>query len=65
MRAMQNIKSKLLDECTRDGSLDWHGKPAIKRKTGGWKSGMLLLGMFVSVINLVIRSRLKLEFQTD
>ncbi|KAM0048588.1 putative proton-dependent oligopeptide transporter family, MFS transporter superfamily [Helianthus debilis subsp. tardiflorus] len=33
----------LLDECTRDGSLDWHGKPAVKRKTGGWKSGMLLL----------------------
>ncbi|KAL8227998.1 hypothetical protein R6Q57_015582 [Mikania cordata] len=33
----------LLDECTRDGSLDWHGKPAVKSKTGGWKSGMLLL----------------------
>ncbi|KVH97112.1 Major facilitator superfamily domain, general substrate transporter [Cynara cardunculus var. scolymus] len=40
---MQNVKTRLLDECTRDGSLDWHGKPAVKRKTGGWKSGMLLL----------------------
>ncbi|KAI3743790.1 hypothetical protein L1987_56857 [Smallanthus sonchifolius] len=36
-------RSRLLDECTIDGSLDWHGKPAVKRKTGGWKSGMLLL----------------------
>ncbi|GKC35177.1 NRT1/ PTR family 7.3-like protein, partial [Tanacetum coccineum] len=40
---MKNVKARLLDECTRDGSLDWHGKPAVKRKTGGWKSGMLLL----------------------
>ncbi|KAK9051550.1 hypothetical protein SSX86_028177 [Deinandra increscens subsp. villosa] len=40
---LQNVKNMLLDECTRDGSLDWHGKPAVKRKTGGWKSGMLLL----------------------
>nr|XP_043626990.1 protein NRT1/ PTR FAMILY 7.3-like [Erigeron canadensis] len=39
----QNAKERLLDECTRDGSLDWYGKPARKRKTGGWKSGMLLL----------------------
>ncbi|GAB4861902.1 hypothetical protein Ancab_037157 [Ancistrocladus abbreviatus] len=29
--------------CTKDGSLDWHGRPAIKGKSGGWKSGILLL----------------------
>nr|KAJ0209938.1 hypothetical protein LSAT_V11C400174160 [Lactuca sativa] len=39
----QSVKNKLLNECTRDGSLDWNGKPAVKQKTGGWKSGMLLL----------------------
>lgn len=32
--------------CTRDGSVDRHGKPAIKEKTGGWRCGMLLLGNF-------------------
>ncbi|GKF28191.1 NRT1/ PTR family 7.3-like protein [Tanacetum coccineum] len=39
----RTLRLRLLDECTRDCSLDWHGKPAVKRKTGGWKSGMLLL----------------------
>ncbi|KAF3440000.1 hypothetical protein FNV43_RR18278 [Rhamnella rubrinervis] len=29
--------------CTRDGSVDRHGKPATKEKTGGWRCGMLLL----------------------
>ncbi|CAN4111773.1 unnamed protein product [Withania somnifera] len=36
-------KKRLLDCCTKDGSTDRHGKPAIKAKTGGWKSGSLLL----------------------
>ncbi|XP_019189132.1 PREDICTED: protein NRT1/ PTR FAMILY 7.3-like isoform X1 [Ipomoea nil] len=36
-------KLRLLDSYTRDGSTDRHGKPALKRKTGGWKSGILLL----------------------
>nr|GMD62423.1 protein NRT1/ PTR FAMILY 7.3-like [Ipomoea batatas] len=39
----QEGKMRLLDSCTRDGSTDRHGKPALKRKTGGWKSGKLLL----------------------
>ncbi|XP_019189148.1 PREDICTED: protein NRT1/ PTR FAMILY 7.3-like [Ipomoea nil] len=39
----QEEKMRLLDSCTRDGSTDSHGKPALKRKTGGWKSGKLLL----------------------
>ncbi|XP_045828389.1 protein NRT1/ PTR FAMILY 7.3-like [Trifolium pratense] len=28
---------------TRDGSVDFYGKPAIKNRTGGWKSATLLL----------------------
>ncbi|CAK9149522.1 unnamed protein product [Ilex paraguariensis] len=39
----QDGSNRLSDPCTKDGSIDWRGKFAIKRKTGGWKSGMLLL----------------------
>ncbi|KAK3195026.1 hypothetical protein Dsin_026336 [Dipteronia sinensis] len=28
---------------TKDGSLDYHGQPAVKRRTGGWRCGLLLL----------------------
>ncbi|KAK6918521.1 Proton-dependent oligopeptide transporter family, partial [Dillenia turbinata] len=31
------------DACTKDGSLDRHGKPALKEKTGGWRSGIWIL----------------------
>lgn len=30
-----------------DGSVDCYGKPAIKNKTGGWKSALLILGKYV------------------
>ncbi|GAA0143896.1 hypothetical protein Leryth_015498 [Lithospermum erythrorhizon] len=33
----------LEDACTKDGTIDYHGKPAHKRKTGGWNSAILLL----------------------
>lgn len=46
MHPKQEGNMRLLDSCTRDGSTDSHGKPALKRKTGGWKSGTLLLGKF-------------------
>ncbi|CAL9006856.1 unnamed protein product [Prunus brigantina] len=36
-------EKRLLNECTRDGSVDWYGKPAVKGSTGGWRCGMLLL----------------------
>ncbi|KAF8379288.1 hypothetical protein HHK36_028721 [Tetracentron sinense] len=39
----QEVGEKLCDVYTRDGSLDRFGKPAAKGRTGGWKSGMLLL----------------------
>ncbi|AES87363.2 peptide/nitrate transporter [Medicago truncatula] len=32
-----------INPCTRDGSIDYYGKPAIKARTGGWKSASLLL----------------------
>ena len=30
--------------CTMDGSVDSKGRPASKKKTGGWLAGSLLLG---------------------
>ncbi|XP_019187809.1 PREDICTED: protein NRT1/ PTR FAMILY 7.2-like [Ipomoea nil] len=30
-------------ECTLDGSIDKHGRPAVRATTGGWVSGVLLL----------------------
>ncbi|XVE76954.1 hypothetical protein DITRI_Ditri13aG0022200 [Diplodiscus trichospermus] len=29
--------------CTKDGSVDRHGKPAIKGRTGGWRCAMFIL----------------------
>lgn len=37
------------EECTRDGSLDRFSRPALKGKTGGWRSGMLLLGIVLLI----------------
>ncbi|XP_050387334.1 protein NRT1/ PTR FAMILY 7.3-like [Argentina anserina] len=31
------------DDFTRDGSVDRHGKPALRRNTGGWRCGIFLL----------------------
>lgn len=47
MDGQQEGKKRLLDCCTKDGSTDRHGKPAIKAKTGGWKTGSLLLGLLI------------------
>lgn len=55
---------RLLDSCTRDGSTDRHGKPALKRKTGGWKSGKLLLGKF-NYMAAGNRSRMSLKGVLD
>ncbi|KAA3469404.1 protein NRT1/PTR FAMILY 7.2 isoform X2 [Gossypium australe] len=30
--------------CTKDGSLDRYGRPAIKGRTGGWRCAMFILG---------------------
>ena len=29
--------------CTLDGTIDWHGQPAIRSKTGGWVAGIIIL----------------------
>ncbi|KAL2533948.1 Protein NRT1/PTR FAMILY 7.3 [Abeliophyllum distichum] len=35
--------TRIVDASTKDGTMDIYGKPAMKGKTGGWRSGMLLL----------------------
>jgi hypothetical protein len=30
---------------TQDGSVDSRGKPALKKKSGGWVAGIIILGM--------------------
>lgn len=34
---------KCINSCTGDGSVDFYGKPALKARTGGWRSASLLL----------------------
>ncbi|KAG7011521.1 Protein NRT1/ PTR FAMILY 7.3 [Cucurbita argyrosperma subsp. argyrosperma] len=42
----ENLKdgeTKERDVCTLDGTVDWHGQPAIKSKSGGWVAGIIIL----------------------
>lgn len=39
---------KRQEEYTLDGSVDRHGRPAIRSKTGTWAAGILLLGKLYS-----------------
>lgn len=34
--------------CTLDGTVDWKGHPAIRRTTGSWFAGLLILGIYIS-----------------
>lgn len=34
------------EEYTFDGSVDKHGEPAVRAKTGRWFAGVLLLGSY-------------------
>ncbi|EXB76233.1 Nitrate transporter 1.5 [Morus notabilis] len=43
LNQLENGQERLENACTKDGSLDRHGKPALKGRTGGWRCGMLLL----------------------
>ncbi|KAK6250980.1 hypothetical protein SCA6_004985 [Theobroma cacao] len=29
--------------CTQDGTIDWHGRPAIRAKSGQWTAGIIIL----------------------
>ncbi|EEF42451.1 protein NRT1/ PTR FAMILY 7.3 [Ricinus communis] len=31
------------DECTLDGTVDWHGQPAMRKKSGKWVAGIIIL----------------------
>ncbi|XP_016504963.1 protein NRT1/ PTR FAMILY 7.3-like [Nicotiana tabacum] len=37
------LKGEEEQECTNDGTIDFHGMPAIRGKTGTWKAGIVLL----------------------
>lgn len=38
-----NFKDEQGEVCTLDGTVDWHGRPAIKTKSGGWVAGTIIL----------------------
>ncbi|KAH9733624.1 protein NRT1/ PTR FAMILY 7.3 [Citrus sinensis] len=39
----EKIKNDQEEACTLDGAVDRHGRPAIKRRTGTWIAGILIL----------------------
>lgn len=45
------------DEYTLDGSVDRHGSPAIRARSGGWQAGILLLGNLLKHPNSNKRER--------
>ncbi|KAL5571937.1 hypothetical protein UlMin_021534 [Ulmus minor] len=67
---LEHGKEGLKNACTKDGSVDRNGKPAVKERTGGWRCGMLLLvneGLvtlaFAGVeVNLVLFSKSVLRY---
>ena len=38
-----NFKDEQGEVVTLDGTVDWHGRPAIKTKSGGWVAGTIIL----------------------
>ena len=40
------------DEYTQDGSVDIHGKPAVKNKMGNWKACPFILGTCDKPLNI-------------
>ncbi len=34
------------DVCTLDGTIDRHGRPAVRERSGSWVAGNLILGNF-------------------
>ena len=42
----KNLQAKFKEDqeaCTFDGSVDWHGRPAIRAKSGRWVAGIIVL----------------------
>lgn len=40
---------KVEEEFTQDGSVDRHGRPAIRGRSGGWEAGILILGIILYI----------------
>jgi hypothetical protein len=40
------LLGQVQEEYTTDGSLDFHGNPALKHRTGGWRACRSVLGEF-------------------
>lgn len=43
---IKNLQAKFKEDqeaCTFDGSVDWHGRPAIRAKSGRWVAGIIIL----------------------
>ncbi|KAK8497334.1 hypothetical protein V6N12_064024 [Hibiscus sabdariffa] len=43
MACLEETWKEEQEECTQDGSIDWHGHPAIKTKSGQWTAGIIIL----------------------
>ncbi|XWS38717.1 hypothetical protein CRYUN_Cryun19dG0154700 [Craigia yunnanensis] len=39
----RKLKEEQRAACTQDGTIDWHGHPAIKAKSGQWTAGIIIL----------------------
>ncbi|KAG5248970.1 proton-dependent oligopeptide transport family protein [Salix suchowensis] len=44
----EKIKEGEDQECTFDGTVDWHGRPAIRAKSGQWAAGIIILFLFLT-----------------
>lgn len=47
-------KVRQLEVFTQDGSVDRHGNPAIRAKTGKWLTAILILGIYIHRLFLVL-----------
>ncbi|GJW15550.1 receptor-like protein kinase [Tanacetum coccineum] len=55
---VRTLRLRLLDECTRDCSLDWHGKPAlIEKPEDGINEGLATLAFTGVEVNMVLFSK--------
>lgn len=42
---MQMMMKKEEEEETRDGTVDYYGRPSIRSNSGKWVAGIIILGM--------------------
>lgn len=46
-------------ERTKDGSVDMHGRPAIRDRTGKWFAGMIILRKYPLSLSIYLSSPVK------